>query len=184
MKDMIKVTKVVLREKSLTDAPNDYTWKRDEELACLDATIPLEMPFSEYLLSYAMELRYANTGGRRFAIETLDGKHIGNCSYYNVDEHKGEAELGILIGERDYWNKGYGADAVTTLASQVFEETNLKRIYLHTLEWNIRAKRCFQKCGFIPCGRVNRAGQDFIIMEIKKADYKNYKKLKNAVFQR
>ena len=169
---MIKGTKVVLREKRLEDATNDYAWRRDAELAYLDATTPLNMSFSEYLLSYADELRYANIRGHRYAIETLDGKHIGNCTYYNLDERKGEAELGILIGERAFWDKGYGADAVITLVNQSFEKANLKRIYLHTLEWNVRAKKCFQKCGFVPCGHVNRGGQNFIIMEIKKADYK------------
>ena len=167
---MIKGEKVVLRGKRLEDARKDYTWKTDGELARLDATIPLDMPFPRYLIIYVDELRYANIGGHRYAIETLDGKHIGNCSYYNLDQSKGEAELGILIGDTDYWNKGYGSDAVTTLINHAFEEKNLKRIYLHTLEENARAQRCFQKCGFVPCGRVTRGGRNFIIMEIKKAE--------------
>lgn len=165
---MIKGTKVVLREKRLEDAVKDYAWRKDAELASLDATIPIDIPFSEYLLIYADELRYANTWGHRFAIETLDGKHIGNCTYYNLDEYKREVELGILIGDRAYWNKGYGADVVITLINQIFEETNLERIYLHTLDWNIRAKRCFQKCGLVSCGHAHRAGHEFIVMEIKK----------------
>lgn len=169
---MIRGTKIVLREKRLGDATKDYAWKRDAELASLDATIPLEIPFSLYLSSYAEDLCHANTRGHRFAIETLDGKHIGNCTYYNLDEYKGEAELGILIGDRAYWNRGYGADAVIMLVNHIFEEVNLKRIYLHTLEFNIRAKECFQKCGFTPCGQTNRGGQFFTIMEIKRANYK------------
>jgi len=168
---MIKGMKIVLREKRLEDAANDYAWKTDAELARLDATIPLDMSYSEYLLIYADELRYANMGGHRFAIETLDGRHIGNCTYYNYDEYKGEAELGILIGDRAYWNKGYGADVVVTLINQIFEETNLKKIYLHTLDWNARAKRCFEKCGLVSCGYANRAGQTFIVMEIEKSSF-------------
>ena len=168
---MIKGTRVRLREKRLADASLDYAWKTDTELAYLDATSPLGIPFSRYLSSYAEELRYANARRHCFAIETLDGKHIGNCMYYNVDEDGVEAELGILIGERDYWDKGYGSDAVTALITQLFKETNLKRIYLHTLDGNIRAQRCFQKCGFLPCVRVTRDGRNFIIMEIRKADW-------------
>lgn len=169
---MIKGTKILLREKKLDDAANDYAWRRDSELANLDATIPLDMSFHEYLLSYADELRYANMRGHRYAIETMDGRHIGNCSYYNLDEDKREAEIGILIGERAFWNNGYGTDAVITLVSQSFKEAKLKRLYLHTLEWNTRAKKCFQKCGFIQCGHVNRGSHNFIIMEIKIDDYK------------
>lgn len=166
--DMIKGKMVVLREKRLEDAAKDYAWRSDAELACLDATLPINISFSEYISFYNEELHYANTRGCRFAIETLDGKHIGNCNYYNFDEHKGEAELGILIGDRAYWDKGYGADAVITLVNQLFSEADLKRMYLHTLEWNDRAKKCFEKCGFTALKRVNRGGQKFIMMEIRK----------------
>ena len=165
---MMEGSKVVLRGKRLEDARNDYAWKTDADLAHLDATIPLNIPFSHYLISYAEELRYGNMGGRRYAIETLEGKHIGNCSYYNLEQDEKETELGILIGDRAYWNKGYGTDAVTTLVTQVFKETNIERIYLHTLEGNIRAQRCFQKCGFALSGRVTRGGHNFILMELKK----------------
>lgn len=167
---MIKGKMVVLREKRLDDAANDYAWRRDGELASLDATIPLNIPFSQYLAIYAEELKHTNASGRRFGIETLEGEHIGNCTYYNLDRNKGEAELGILIGDRAYWNKGYGTDAVITLVNQLFSEKKLKRMYLHTLEWNDRAQRCFEKCGFTPLKRVNRAGQKFIQMEIKNKD--------------
>ena len=173
---MIKGSKVVLRGKRLEDARKDYAWKTDAELARLDATIPLDMPFSHYLISYTEELRYGNMGGRRYAIETLEGKHIGNCSYYNLDQDEKETELGILIGDRAYWNKGYGTEAVTTLVTQVFKETNIERIYLHTLEGNIRAQRCFQKCGFTPSGRVTRGGRNFILMEIRKTPEASAKK--------
>jgi RimJ/RimL family protein N-acetyltransferase len=105
---------------------------------------------------------------RRFAIETEKGKHIGNCMYYNVDEEKKEAELGIIIGDRHYWDKGYGADAVATLVKRIFAETNLEKVYLHTLESNTRAQRCFQTCGFTVSGSTVRDGHHFITMELHK----------------
>jgi len=169
---MIKGKMVVLRDKRLDDAARDYTWRKDAELACLDATIPINIPFSQYLAIYAEELQDTSNRAHRFAIDTLDGQHIGNCTYYNFDKYKGEAEIGILIGDRTYWNKGYGTDAVITLVDQLFNEANLKRMYLHTLEWNDRAKKCFAKCGFIPLKRVNRGGQKFIMMEIRKTNEK------------
>ena len=130
---MLKGNKVVLREKRLEDATNDYKWKTDGELTRLDATSPLNLTFSEYLSGYAEELRYPSLMLRRFAIEAEEGKHIGNCVYYNIDGHK--AELGIVIGDRHYWDKEYGANAVAALVSRVFEESNLEKVYLHTLEW-------------------------------------------------
>jgi len=168
---VLKGDKVVLREKRFEDAQKDYEWKTDGELTRLDAAPPLNITFPEYLSSYAEELRYPSLMQRRFAIETEEGKHIGNCMYYNIDGTRGDAELGIIIGDRHYWDKGYGANAVATLVSRVFEESNLEKVYLHTLEWNIRAQRCFQKCGFTVCGRTIRNGHRFIIMELRKKDY-------------
>ena len=166
---MIKGKKVLLRDKRLEDAWQDYTWKIDPELARLDATLPLDVPFSTYLLTYAEELDRSIDGkGHVFAVETLEGKHIGNCCYYNIEWDRRQAEVGILIGDAAYWDAGYGTDAVKTLADYVFRKEGMKRIYLHTLVWNTRAQKCFQKCGFVESRRIVRAGYDFILMEMKR----------------
>ena len=168
---MIIGSKVKLRDKNLGDALNDYTWRTDPELAWLDGAPLLTTTFSRYLADYASELRYPSLTRHRFAVETLDGKHIGNCSYYNIDETKGEAELGIMIGNRDYWDKGYGADTVTTLVNYIFQQTRLRRIYLKTLDSNSRAQKCFKKCGFTPCGHLVRDGFSFTLMEISRKQW-------------
>ena len=165
---MIFGDKVLLREKRSSGAHNDYLWQTDQELVELDASPMLTMPFSHYLLDYALQLRSSALIRRPFAMETFDGKHIGNCSYYNVEGTKGEAEVGILIGDRDYWDKGYGTDAITALVSHIFEETRLKRLYLKTLDWNKRAQQCFNKCGFTPCGQLYQDGYNFVLMELHR----------------
>jgi len=75
---MIIGSKVILRGKRLSDVNNDYTWQIDPELARLDAISTLVISFPEYLSVYTSELRYPSSTRRSFAIETLDGKHIGN----------------------------------------------------------------------------------------------------------
>ncbi len=171
---MITGKKIVLRDKSLADARDDYTWQTDPELARLDAASQLAITFAHYLLDYTNQLHSPDSAKRRFAIDTLDGKHIGNCGYYGIDATKGEAELGVTIGNRDYWNKGYGTDAVTTLVDYIFRETNLSRIHLKTLDWNTRAQKCFQKCGFTPCGLSFRGGYSFILMEIHRKQWEKW----------
>jgi RimJ/RimL family protein N-acetyltransferase len=160
--------KTRLREKRLSDAGNDYLWQIDPELAALDAVPPQSLSYPDYLARYAVELRYPPARRQRFAIETLDGEHIGNCTYYAINHKRGEAELGIMIGNRDYWDKGYGVDAITGLLDIIFGETGLSRIYLKTLASNTRAQKCFAKCGFTPCGRLRRDGYDFTLMEIQR----------------
>ena len=163
---MIIGSKIRLRDKRLADALDDYIWQTDAKLAWLDAAPLLTATFPQYLSDYTEELHYSSSIRHRFAIETLGGKHIGNCTYYSIDETKGEAELGIMVGNRNYWDKGYGADTVTTLVNYIFRQTNLKRIYLKTLESNSRAQKCFKKCGFAPYGHLVRDGFSFVLMEI------------------
>ena len=160
--------KVVLREKRLSDASNDYAWRVNEELARLDAAAPIRMSYDEYLRMYEDEIRYPTPWSRRIAIETLDGKQIGNCMYYDIDHINAKAELGILIGDREYWSQGYGTDAVNTLLAHIFTSTPLRRIYLHTLDWNIRAQKSFAKSGFLQVKPVRRNGLAFLFMEITR----------------
>ena len=163
---MITGEKIRLRKIRSADATNNYTWQTDPELVRLDASPVLTVTFPQYLSTYLSELRHPSANRHAFAIETRGGEHIGNCSYYDIDEIKGEAELGIMIGNRGYWDKGYGADTVNTLLSYIFRKTNLKRIYLKTLDSNRRAQRCFEKYGFTPYGHLNRDGYNFVLMEI------------------
>lgn len=163
--------KVIIRTKRLSDARDDYAWESDSELAELDAVHPLSVPFSRYLSEYSCQLRRPNSNSCYFGVDTLDGKHIGNCSYYHFDETKGETELGIMIGDRDFWDKGYGEDAVSALVDYIFRTTELKRVYLKTLEKNIRAQNCFRKCGFVWCGRLVNEEFNFILMEISRKQW-------------
>ena len=166
---ILKGKKTVLREKRSSDAVNDYRWRVDEELAELDAAGPLRMGYEEYLRIYEQELLYSSYWSRRFAIDNLEQKQIGNCMYYDIDYVRCHAELGILIGDREFWGRGFGTDAVNTLLGYIFSSTSLNKIYLHTLEWNLRAQRSFAKSGFLVVKPVTRSGKDFIRMEINKS---------------
>jgi len=168
---MITSNKIRLREKRLSDAQDDYEWRSDPELAYLDAAPLITITFQTYLADYTSMLKYRFLNRHRFAIDTLDGKHIGNCGYYGIDETKGEAELGIMIGNRKYWDKNYGTEAVSTLVNYIFSRTKLNRIYLKTLESNGRAQRCFQKCGFTTYDHVTRDKYNFVLMELHREQW-------------
>jgi len=163
--------RIVLRDKKFEDAENDYRWRSDPELARLDAAIPLTMSFERYLKLFEDQMKYPTPGSHHYSIETLDGHFIGNCMYYDMDTVNREAELGIVIGDRDYWSDGYGYDAVTTLLDHMFNARNLKRVYLHTLEWNGRAQKSFSKSGFNPVKPVRRMAHDFLLMDVLREDW-------------
>ena len=167
----VKGEKVILREKRIEDAPEDYEWRVDEELARLDATRPLRMSYAEFQRYSQEEMEYPSSRSKRLAIDTHDGRHIGNIMYYDIDQRRKEAELGIMIGDRAYWGKGYGTDSVDSLVGHIFTTTQITRVYLHTLEWNERARRSFAKSGFKQVKNVRRSGMDFVLMEIWHSDW-------------
>jgi len=172
----LRGAKIILRDKRVEDAEKDYIWRSDPELARLDAAIPLTMSFERYMKLFEDQLKYPTPGSHHYSIDAVDsdGQHvkfIGNCMYYDLDTVNLEAELGIVIGDRDYWSDGYGCDAVTTLLEHLFTDRDLKRVYLHTLEWNMRAQRSFSKSGFEPLKPVRRMAHDFILMEVLRADW-------------
>jgi len=177
---ILQGSKISLRAKKLSDAANNYNWKKDAELAHLDATQPLNISFEDYLYYYKNELTLPFRSHVELAIETPDGKHIGNCSLYNIDERIKEAELGIMIGNRDYWGKGYGSDAVTALLQYAFGDKDMKRVYLKTLAENIRAQRCFSKCGFVPCGFSEKNGYKFMLMDIRQEEWNKVRAKKDS----
>ena len=168
---------ITLRAKTLNDAQDDYSWQTDSELARLDAMPSLMVEYSQYIFAYAEELPRVSSSRRQFAIDTLDGKHIGNCTYYGIDKDKGKAELGIMIGNRDYWDKGYGTDAVRTLVSYIFQQPIFKRIHLKTLVSNRRAQECFKQCGFTQYGRHAFNGYSFVLMEIHRKQWEKQRRL-------
>jgi RimJ/RimL family protein N-acetyltransferase len=166
--------KVRLCPKRLSDATRDYAWQTDAELARLEAAIPLTASFNRYLQEYAAILNSGDTGGYQFAIDTIEGEHIGNCACYGIDGRLGEAEVGIIIGNRDYWGQGYGTDAFLTLVDYIFTQTELQRLFLKTLDSNLRAQRCFAGCGFSACGRLLQDGYSFVLMELYRHQWQEH----------
>ena len=160
--------RLILREKRLGDAPDDYRWRSAPELSRFDAARPLTMSYQQYLALYREELLYPSQYRRSLAIEDAAGRHLGNIMYYNIDSLRQEAELGITIGEREYWGKGYGSEAVRLLLEHLVGRLGFRRVHLKTLAWNERARRCFQKAGFGECGRVTRGANAFVLMEFRR----------------
>lgn len=158
---------VKLRQKHLQDAVQEYRWRQDAELCELDAAAPITGTFQEYVHWYAADGTESNSS-YVLAIDTLKGKHIGNCGCFNIDDVHREVEIGIMIGEKSYWNHGYGEDVLKTLVHQLFQNTHVDRVYLKTLDWNLRAHRCFEKCGFKTCGRLNHDEHKFLLMEMRR----------------
>ncbi|MBS21363.1 MAG: GNAT family N-acetyltransferase [Chloroflexi bacterium] len=166
-----KGDKVRIREKREGDIRNEYSWRVDPELSRLDATRPMTMSYEDFFRYSKEEMQFPNYRSKRLAVETLEGIHIGNIMYYDLNMRSRQAELGIMIGDKEYWSSGFGTDTVNTLLRHLFTVLELDRVYLHTLAWNYRAQASFNKSGFKSIRDVKRGGQDFILMEVLRPDW-------------
>ena len=113
-----------------------------------------------------------------FSIRTLeDDSLIGEIGLDGILWSHRETFVGISLGERQKWGKGYGTDAMRILLRYAFTELNLQRVSLTVFEYNPRAIRSYEKAGFKVEGRVrqflNRDGQrwDMIFMGVLRDEW-------------
>jgi len=164
---------VLLREKTATDAAQEYVWQTDIQLCRLNAVKPLNIPYNEYEKLYIANLNNPSLG-IQLAIE-VDGRHIGNCAAYNFDPISGSAEVGIIIGSAYDRCKGYGYAAMKKFIGHLFDQRDIYKLKLKTLKDNLAAQHCFTKCGFQNKNESFIQGQIFILMELNRHDYEKIK---------
>ena len=87
-------------------------------------------------------------------IETAEGRPLGTVGLHGIDETSGRGTLGIFIGEKDCWARGYGREAIALLLGFAFSELELRRVELFVDHDNERGIRCYESCGFLREGRL------------------------------
>ena len=159
---------VRLRHRIAEDGPNEFRWRSDPESARYNGAAANQEPFERFLDAFAFELQNGRSDREQYAIETLDGEHIGTVMLYNFSRGNEGAELGITIGEESVRGRGLGREAVTLLLRWAWQNRSIRGVYLHALEWNERAMRCFRAAGFGDVARVIRDGQALVRMEVRR----------------
>lgn len=93
-----------------------------------------------------------------FGIVVREGDRlIGSCGLHAIDQISRSAVFGIMVGDLEMQNQGYGTEAVRLTLKLGFEEYNLNRIELQVYEFNGRAMRCYEKAGYVLEGRRRQA---------------------------
>jgi RimJ/RimL family protein N-acetyltransferase len=82
---------------------------------------------------------------------------IGTCAFSQLDGDNGSTLYHITIGEHDSWGRGYGSEATELMVAHAFTHLALHRVALTVFEFNARAIRAYQKCGFVEEGRARQA---------------------------
>jgi RimJ/RimL family protein N-acetyltransferase len=149
---MIKGKLVNLRAVELADAERAYRWINDRDVT---NTLMARYPYSleaekEFVQGASKGMDFSDV---RLAIDTKDGVHIGLCGLHRGRPEDRHAELGIMIGEKDYWDQGYGTDTVMTVVRFGFEQMNLHKVSLGVMDFNPRGQAVYTRVGFVEEGR-------------------------------
>ena len=142
--------KVCLRAYKEEDVTRAVEMVNDSELKRLLVTgIPFPMTSWEEE-EWVKSQKGTETGEYNFAIEDKQTKkYIGGCGIQKVNWLARTATVGIMIGDKEYWGKGYGTDAMKVLMDFIFNNMNINKIKLAVFSFNKRAQKSYEKCGFI-----------------------------------
>ncbi len=147
---------VTLRALERDDLPRLHAFNNDLAVELVGGGDP-PMPQSLARLQAEFDARAAS-GGRDnadFAIEA-HGKFIGICSLFHFDHLAHSAELGIVIGDKEYWGHGYGRESVMLLMEYGFRYRNLRRVWLRVHARNARGLKAYAAAGFVEEGRLRQ----------------------------
>ena len=177
---MIIGKRVRLRALSKKDLPFYIEWLNDPEvLVGLSIYLPLSMEMEEKWFARILELPAEEHPMTIEAQENENWFPIGNCGFFGIDWRVRSAEFGIFIGNKQYWGRGYGQDAIRLLLTHGFGTLNLNRIFLKVYEHNKRAIRAYEKIGFVREGRLREAHfyqgkyRDVFIMGMLRGEWGN-----------
>jgi RimJ/RimL family protein N-acetyltransferase len=174
--------RVRLRPHELRDAPTMQRWVNEPDIRYFlgSAAFQFSLAKEERIIREASVNDWEH--GFHFSVEatdTADGEPllIGSIGLRNLDPRARHADVGILIGEREYWDGGYGTDAMRTLCRFGFEDLDLHRIELFLTDFNPRAFRSYEKLGFVFEGRQRERGYiggryyDFLLMGLLRHEF-------------
>lgn len=152
---MLKGNRLTLRAIERDDLPRYVAWINDLEITHHLKTYP-PMNLEDETDWY--EHQRKDTSSLHLAIVITETElHIGSVSLMKIDQRNQNAELGIMIGDKNQWNQGYGREAIELMVNYGFSALNLHRIYLRVDASHTGGIRCYQSCGFVEEGRLRDA---------------------------
>lgn len=175
---MIIAKRMRLRAIERSDLPQFVYWLNDPEISRhLSMVLPLSMDMEEAWFS-GLEKRPPEERPLGIEIETEAGwQLIGNVGFQKLDWRVRQAEIGIFIGEKSLWGRGYGRKAMALMIRHGFDTLNLNRIYLRVNANNARGIRAYEALGFVHEGRMRQAtvldGQyiDVLLMSVLRSEW-------------
>jgi RimJ/RimL family protein N-acetyltransferase len=139
------------------DLEDRVRWMNDEETLRYLGSRPQRLSREE-IRKYLESCAASAEPVLEYAIESLDGRHIGGTCLRGFNHVAHIAEFGISIGEAEYRGKGYGTDIASLMLRIGFEQLNLHRIWLTVQAENLAGIRAYEKAGYTKEGLLRAAG--------------------------
>ncbi len=175
---MIKGEKIYLTELDFGNSETIRGWLNDPE-------VYKYLMVGHTPISKEDERRYyeANSAGsptvRNFEIHLVkDARYIGNIGIKDIHPTHRRAEMGLVIGSKQDWGKGYGFDAVVTCLRYAFDTRGLHTVKIRAHSAHTRALELYRRVGFVEVGReretVFREGRfdDFVVFDIIDREFR------------
>ena len=174
---MLRGQKTLLRAITRDDLERLWRFHNDVEVELAGGgDPPMPQSLARLQTEYEYDLAKGGRDGASFAIEA-DEQCIGQCALFNFNETARTCELGITIGDKTYWGRGYGRDAIQSLLDYAFRLRNFRRVHLSVNGNNHRAIKAYKSCGFIEEGRLrahawnNGEYLDLVIMGLLREEW-------------
>jgi RimJ/RimL family protein N-acetyltransferase len=139
------------------DIPRMLPWLNDEEIrSFISMTFPLDTVQEKRFIEQRRAANYPTD--LTLAIVLKDGnRHIGNCGIHRIQWTHRHGTLGIVLGEKDCWEKGYGTETEELLLKYAFDSLNFHRMNVAVFSGNQRSLNCQKKVGFQVEGTIRQA---------------------------
>ena len=166
----------MLRPLTPEDASSLASWMNDDEVTYFMFTG--QRPITVGQLSEEILRQTADPAHAIFLVEDrATRKPIGYAGLYDTHPTARKAEFRILLGAKEFWNKGYGTEVTELLTFYGFDRLNLNKVWLGVTEDNFAAVRAYEKAGFKVEGRLrqelyrNSRYYDAIRMSVVRDEY-------------
>jgi RimJ/RimL family protein N-acetyltransferase len=174
---MIKGDKIYLTELDRTNAETVRGWLNDPEVHRY--LLVGHVPITKEAEQSFYDTQAATPDAHDFEIHVAaDGRYIGNIGLRDVDLVHRHGEIGLVVGSKQDWGKGYGADAIVTCLRFAFFTLGLHSVRIVTEAGHERALELYRRIGFVETGRerehVYREGRfvDELVFDMLDTEYR------------
>lgn len=179
---MITGKNVRLRAIERDDIQRFTRWLNDPDvIKYTTLNSPVSQVMEEKWFDHQLEI--LPTQGQVLAVEARVGDdwvHIGVCDLHAIEPVNNMAEFGIMIGDKEYWSKGFGTETVKLMLKHGFEDLNLNRIYLYVVAEHSRGIKTYEAAGFKKEGMLRQAlykngiYNDVVLMSVLHSEWKGF----------